>query len=358
MTGVVRFTMKLGLILGLAGMFSPGCSSLSPDSLDFGISGTLIALNKKENTASVIDMQTGRTLKKLDTGPNPNEVAFSPDGKTAVISNLGNGNGPQAGKTYTVVSMTDLKVEKQIELSPYEGPHGVLWIDDDRVLGTSHATDSVILVNIKTGKVEKAIPTGEKGTHLVVTSPDRKKAYAVNAFTGSVTAIDLAQGKIIKTIPCDKRCEGIAISPDGKTITAGNVGANTVSIIDAEKLEIIKTVKEVAAPIRTFFTKDGKHALVSCAGSGEIAVLDAKTWEIARRVKLGEQKVKFELGGQPVPIPMNYAMSPDGKYIYIVMIASNAVAVLDTAKWVIVGKYDTGELPDGIAVSAFVAKGA
>ncbi|MBX3120394.1 MAG: beta-propeller fold lactonase family protein [Fimbriimonadaceae bacterium] len=312
-----------------------GCIGEKPtasDPLEYGIPGTMIALNKRENTASVIDMRTGETLKKIESGPNPNEVAFSDDGKTAVIANLGSGNGQQAGKTYTVVSLPDMSVVKHIELTPHEGPHGVVWIDKDRVVGTSHATNSVIVVNITTGKVEKAISTEQQGTHLVVLSPDKKQGYAVNAISGSVSVIDLEAGKLVKNIPCEARCEGIAISPDGKWITAGNVAANTVSIIDVAKMEVVKTVKDTMGPIRTFWSKDGKTVLVSCAMGGELALIDPQKWEISKRIKLSDQKVKFELGGQPAPIPMNYAMSPDGKYVYVVMIASKAVAVVDTTK--------------------------
>jgi YVTN family beta-propeller protein len=312
------------------------------------LTGTLLVLNKRENTVSLIDLATGKTLRKVATGKNPNEVAVSPNGKRAVIANMGFGQ-QQPDNTYTILELPSGKIEKTVSLGQHGAPHGVLWLDNKRVLGTSHATDSVIEVDIDAGSVSRAIPTEQKGTHLVVTSPDQSKAWAVNAVSGSVTVIDLKVGKVLTQIPCEARAEGISISPDGKWIACGNVGANSVSLIDAGTNTVVRTVKDVAAPIRTLFTADGKSVMVSAAQGGEVVVFNASGGTIEKRIKLGEQKVKFELGGQPAPIPMNYTPHPGGRYVFVVMVASDAVAILDTQSWEVVAKVATGQLPDGMA---------
>ncbi|NIW36757.1 MAG: YncE family protein, partial [Gemmatimonadetes bacterium] len=40
----------------------------------------LLVTNKSGNTVSFIDPATGEELARLDTGPNPHEVAVTPDG--------------------------------------------------------------------------------------------------------------------------------------------------------------------------------------------------------------------------------------------------------------------------------------
>lgn len=312
------------------------------------LKGTLIVLNKAEATASIVNLKDGKEVKRIKTGLGPNEVMVSPSGKIAVISNMGN---QTPDKTLTVVSLPGGEITKTIDLDKHGRPHGIAWLSEDRILMTSHSTDSLVTVNIKDGKVEKDIPTGQKGTHMVVLSPDKKRAYASNAMSGSVSVADLDAQKIIATIPTGSRAEGIAISPDGKTITCGNVGGNTVSVIDTATLKVTKTLENTMAPIRTIWTKDGRWVLTSCAGSGELAVHDPKDWSEKKRIKLGEQKIKFELKGQPHPIPMNYAVHENGKHMFVVMVASNAVAIVDLEKLEVVGKIDTGEVPDGIALS-------
>jgi hypothetical protein len=64
-------------------------------------SGTLIVLNKSDATASLILLETGEVVRTLGTGIGPHEVAVSPDGKLAVVSNYG-GRG-QPGSSLTVL---------------------------------------------------------------------------------------------------------------------------------------------------------------------------------------------------------------------------------------------------------------
>lgn len=316
--------------------------------------GTLIALAKKNDTAGLIDLSTGEMVDQLPMGPNPNEVAVAPNQKRAVVSNMGHGKG-NPGKTLTVIDIAKAEVVKTIDLGKDGAPHGVVWLDDRRILGTSHATDSLIVVDIDAGTVLASIPTGQKGTHLVCPTRDGKRAYAVNAFSGSIVAVDLAEKKVIGTVACAERAEGISLSPDEKTIAVGNVGAHTITIIDAEKLTVQKTIEDIEAPIRTCFSPDGKTLMVSSL-SGEIVCYAVKDWTVERRVDLAKQKVEVPLGGQKAPLPMNFAISSDRRSAFVVLVASDAVAELDLATWEVTRLLKTGPLPDGIAVSTTVVK--
>jgi len=310
--------------------------------------GTLVALNKKENTASIIHLGTGKTLAKVPTGPNPNEVAISPDGKTAVISDMGHG-AQQPGTTLTLIDIERIKVLGKIELGEYGAAHGVLWLDANRVLFTSHMKNALGIVDVSAKKILKTIETGERGTHLAVVSPDKRIAYAANATTGTLTVADLGAGKVLKTIPCGARAEGVAISPDGKTVTVGNVGANTVDIIDTGKLERIRTLEGLAGPIRTAFSPDGRTMIVSAAGSGQLIAFDTGNWERRADLELAKSHPDFESFAEV--IPMNHAINGHSGQMYFVAVNANAVAVVDPKTLTLRGRIPTGELPDGIAWS-------
>ena len=313
-----------------------------------GSHGTLVVLNKKEDTASIIHLGTGKTYAKVATGPNPNEVAISPDGKTAIVSDMGHG-AQNPGTTLTLIDLVGKKSTGKIELGEYGAAHGVLWLDSNRVLFTSHMKNALGIVDVSAKKIIKTIDTGERGTHLAVVSPDKKTAYAANAGTGSLTIADLVTGKVIKTIPCGARAEGVAISPDGTTVTVGNVGGNSVDIIDTAKLEKVKTLSDIQAPIRTAFSADGKSMIVSAAGSGELINFDPKTWEVRNKLELAKGHPDFE-ALQKV-LPMNHALNGKSKLIYFVAVNANAVAVVDPETMSIRAKIPTGDLPDGVAWS-------
>jgi DNA-binding beta-propeller fold protein YncE len=316
--------------------------------------GVLGVANKGEDTVWLVDLESGRPFAKLPTGPNPQEVVFTPDGRYAAVTNMGHG-ARAPGRSLTVVDVGGRKVRKEIDLGRHGAPHGLVMLDEKRVLLTSHATDHLVVVNLETGEVERDMPSGGKGTHLVVLSPDKKIAYAANVSTGDVTVVELATGRLVKSIPTGNRAEGISISPDGRQVAIGNVGAHTVSVIDAERLEVVKTLENTQIPIRTFYTSDGKSLLVACAGTGETAVFATDGFQEKKRIRLGDRR-DLELVSGPHPMPMNFDRLPGAGLIYNVVLNADAVIAIDEKTLEIVDVIRTGSLPDGIGVTAAKAE--
>lgn len=346
--GSIHFTMsRSSLVALLCALAVCGGAFVNPVKIK---QGTLAAVNKAENTLSLIDLETGETHVKLPTGPHPQEVVFSPDGSLGIVSNMGHG-GANMGKTLTLVDLANQKVNGEIDLTGHGAPHGVIFLDKNTLLYTSHQTDSLVRVNLTVNKIDKAVSTGGKGTHLVVLTPDKQTAYTVNAMSQDVSVIDLSQWKVTKRIACGARAEGISISPDGKQVAVGNVGGNTVSIIDTAKNEVVKTLEGTMAPIRTFYTSDSSKLLVSCAASGDLAVFDSKTLAEVKRIPLTEiAELKIEPGQRAVP--MNFDRHPAGGYFFVVVINANAVVMFNESNLKIEKVFATGQLPDGIGVTA------
>ncbi len=309
---------------------------------------TLVVLNKQENMVWLVDMESGKPRAKLPTGPNPHEVVVSPNQKFAAISNMGEGK-PELGFTITVADVQVGKIAKTIDLKPNSLPHGIVWLSDSRLLYTSQATESVCELDIPSGKVVRSIPTQQRGTHMVVVTPDRLKAFAVNAVSGTVSALDLKKGEIIKQIPTGDRAEGLSISPNGKWVACGNVGANTVSVIDAQSLTVKTTIEKVGGPIRSIFTADGKFLAVSCILSGSVEIFDTTTWKKITNVELKGKPAIKDYGDQ-WPIPMNMCTLKNGN-LMVVLVTSHAVAEIDAKTWKVSRYFDTGLLPDGVAVA-------
>lgn len=311
---------------------------------------TLLVLNKGDNTVSLIQMSSGKAVAVLPTGPNPNEVAVSPDGKTAAISNMGDGR-TIIGDTITLVNVTDRKVSGTLKIGKNHTPHGIVWLDNQRIVFTSHATDTLNTMQVSgEGKLLNSLPTAQKGTHLVVFGPGFGLAYAVNAFSGSVTAVDFAKQKVLKQIPTGNRAEGISISSDGKWVACGNVGADNISIIDTENLEISHTLAGVGGPIRTAFLNGGKNLAVSSIGSKAVEIFSTRDWKKVATVDLKQKPIADSQYADQWPIPMNFAVRKNGNLL-VVLVTSHAVAEIDCKTWKVVKTYDTGPLPDGMAVS-------
>ena len=53
------------------------------------LTGTLVASNMNDNSATIIDAASGRVRATVPTGEGPHEVAISNDGRWAMVSNYG-----------------------------------------------------------------------------------------------------------------------------------------------------------------------------------------------------------------------------------------------------------------------------
>ncbi len=308
----------------------------------------LLVLNKGDNTVWITDMGSAKVRAKLPTGPNPNEVAISPDGTIGAISDMGTGREP--GKSITLVDLKKDVVFRTIKIDSQALPHGIHWLNNRKLVFTSHATDSVVELDVEKGEITRTIPTEQKGTHLVVFSPDQTMAYTVNAVSETVSVIDFVAGKVLKQITCGTRAEGISISADGKWVACGNVAANTVSIIDTKSQAVSHTIDGVGGPIRTLFSGDGKHLAVSSVGSGKLEVYETSSWKKTKSVDLKQKPVASPQYGDQWPVPMNLFRMKNGNLL-VVLVTSHVVAEVDTKRWEVIRTFETGPLPDGMAVA-------
>ncbi len=318
--------------------------------------GTLIVLNKDGASASLLDRANGEEFARLETGVGPHEVAVSPDGRIAVVGNYG---GREPGHTLSVIDLAAQRVTKVIDLVQYHRPHGIMFLPDgDRVVVTAEAERKLLVVNINSGEVDQAIDTGADVSHMVVLSPDVKRAYVSNIGSGSLTVIDLVKGERIKIVQTGRGAEGMDISPDGREIWVGNRAADTVSVVDTKSLEVVATLNCVTFPIRLKFTPDGTRVLVSNARSGDVAVFDARSRAIVKRIVMAK-------GWQPPtdadgnvfsqgPVPIGILIPPDGKYAYVANTNVNRVTVIDLETLTITSRLTAGLRPDGLGYSPLV----
>jgi len=313
----------------------------------------LIVLNKSENNAMIFDLRSDKLLAKIPTGEAPHEVAISPDKKFAIITNYGTRENP--GNTLTLINLERLTVEKTINLENYRRPHGVAWIDNDKVIITAEANKSIVIVDVKTGETLKSIQTEQDISHMLVLSKDVKKCFVANIASGSVSVIDLKDSKLLTNIPTGKGSEGIDITPDGNEIWVTNRAEDSVAVVDAKNFKVKKKIKVDGFPIRVKISSDGKFAIVSCARAGEIAIIDAKSKTLIKRIKTAE-KSDIETSGRlfgstfgdsPVPIGIAFA---DKNLVYVANSNADIISIIDIENGKIIKTIKTGKEPDGIAI--------
>jgi len=306
---------------------------------------TLVVLNKSEQSASLIDPESGKTVIKLPVGRGPHELVVTPDGRTAYVANFGRfGVFPpgdtthtQAGNTITVLDLVERKVKSTFDFGTNTGQHGFAVSRDGKyVWVTSETPQSLLEIDAASGKILNQWKTNQDRSHLVVVTPDEKKFYVTNTVSGSVSVIDRASGAV-KVIPVGAGAEGITIAPDGREVWVAWRTDNKISVIPTAKDEIVETFAAGGeGPQRVQFTPDGKEAWVSNVRNDTLTVFDAKSRKMVATLNVGKS-------------PAGIVFSPDGRRGYFALSGANQVAVIDVAARKVVQTYETGIEPDGIA---------
>jgi len=69
-----------------------------------GLTGTVVVVNQASDTVTLIDLETMEAYRHVDVVGGPHEVAVSPDGERAVVSNYNSRTaGPQ--KTLSLIAL-------------------------------------------------------------------------------------------------------------------------------------------------------------------------------------------------------------------------------------------------------------
>ncbi|MEO0478547.1 MAG: cytochrome D1 domain-containing protein [Planctomycetota bacterium] len=329
----------------------------------------LAVLNKAEATVSLIDPRDGTEHRLIQVGEGPHEAAVSGDGGLLVVCNYG---ARSPGGTLTVIRTSDGETQRTIDLlrvfeedgeskqSRLLRPHGIQFIDANRVVVTSEVRQQLAFVDVVEGEVEAVAPTEASGSHMVAV--DDERAYVANIGSGSVSVVDLANRSLVKVVETGAGSEGIAVRPDGREVWVTNRAADTVSVIDVETLEVLATldVKESeddhGFPIRVAFTPDGSKALISCASAGRVEIWDVEAREKMRSIEMDEEPIDDAEGerlfsGQfgESPVPVGVLVSLDGREAFVANTQADVITVLDLQELRIARRLVTRTEPDGMA---------
>lgn len=304
-----------------------------------GLGGTLVVTNKQPNTATIIDVASGRTLATLPTGQGPHEVVLSSDGRLAVVTDYSG----QPGRTLTVIDVPALRVARTVDLAPYSRPHGIQFLPGDSlVVVSSESTGNVVVVNVLTGDIRRAVPTQGAGSHMVAATGSGALAYTGNMGSHTVSELDLRTGRFVRSWPVPRVPEAINVTPDGKEVWVGSNETGLVSVLDVATGKVTTAAEGVAWPYRVLFTPDGRMVLIPDLRGEELRILDRATRrEVAR--------LPFAGGG-----PQGITITPNGRHAFQSLSREGRVAIVDMGTRAVVGHLSAGNTPDGIAYTTRV----
>jgi YVTN family beta-propeller protein len=185
---------------------------------DAGAPGTI------GNTITPIDLATDKTLPAITVGLGPQGIAITPNGKRAYVADAGaivSGQTGAFGSTVTPVDLTTGTALAPITVG--NAPIGIaITPDGSTALVTNLNSGSVSPINLATDTASAPIAVEGSPIAVAVSSADPTMAYVADAIStaapaGNVTPINLASDTAGAPIVVGKNPQGIAMSPDGRT---------------------------------------------------------------------------------------------------------------------------------------------
>ncbi|HLA81497.1 MAG TPA: beta-propeller fold lactonase family protein [Thermoleophilia bacterium] len=237
------------------------------------------------------------SLVRFKCGPNPKQVAFSPDGKEMWVSLLG-GYGLEIFEP-----MTGKKLD-QVKLGEHGAVEVIFTRDGRTVYASQMETASVYEIDRATREVKRHFKTGGTWTKVLLLSPDEKTLWASNWVSNNVSEIDLASGKVNRLLKTVVTPRGLYVTPDGKRLFVAGFENGDIQRID------LATGKGKVL----FKTGGAMRHMVADDVRGLLYVDDMSTKEVFV-VNLASEKVTKLADTDQRPNTMD--LSPDGKVLYV-----------------------------------------
>lgn len=332
------------------------CTLLGVVTVSAAHGATLVVANKSEATVSLVALEDLRVVATLPTGNGPHEVAVSPDGRHALVSDYGTDAEP--GHSLTLIDIVDAAAMATIELPPNSRPHGLEWLDDSHAVVTAEGRRSLLVIDVDAEALLYEVATDQEGTHMLALSANQRQAFTTNIGSGTLTVVDLLARKKRVDIDTGEGAEGIALVGESE-IWVTNRAAGTVSIIDTNTLETLATLDLPGFPIRVEADNGRARVYITLARADALVVMGVAERRVLERLDFDVSAARPEktLLSDLIPdssIPVGVLLSGDGKWLFVAHTNAHLITLWDAATLEYQGDLSVGREPDGMAWSPVV----
>jgi YVTN family beta-propeller protein len=284
-----------------------------PRGLGVTADGTLlVTANGEAGNLSVIDRATGKVLRHIAIGKNPEFVRVRGD--------------------YAFVSFEPAAVGGP---PPKPGSAEAKALEEEREKEKAEPA-KIAVVDLKQGKVIRTI-TGGMETEGIEFSADGKMILVTNEADENISVHEIATGKLVKKISTKKygnRPRGIKMAPDGKSYAATLEYGNKLVLLDAD-FNVVKVLSTGEVPYGLAFDRTGERLFVALSKGKALQVFDTKTYEPIKSVPTGERCWHF-------------TFTPDDSQILVACGRSHEIVVIDAATLEPVKRIGDKKMPWGI----------
>jgi len=215
-----------------------------------------------------IDPLRNTIAARINVGQVPRGIAFSPDGRRAIVSNI-------SSDTLSVIEATTNTVERTIAVP--QAPEGVAFgRDGQRAYAVHSGVASITAVDPSSGAALRAIPLPQDWAEYIAISPATDTAVVMmEEQTSDLAVVSLAgAGSLTRTVPLGAIGVGLALSPDGQRAYAlvNDYSRNSsVIAVDVNSGSVLSRTGIGLATRGLALTQDGTTLLIAHQGSAQAA---------------------------------------------------------------------------------------
>jgi len=233
--GVVDLS-TLKLLKVLRGVSDPEQLAVSADGK------RLFVASEDTGQAIVLDAGDGRVLAKLAVGGEPEGVTLAPGGRHVYVSS-------EEDHQIAVIDTATSRVVSTLQVG--QRPRFTVFSDDGAQAFVSAENDGTIsVIDAKALKVSRTIKLQGALTRPVgmVVSHDGKRLYTVTGRGRNLLELEIATGKVLRTVEVGPRPWGVALSPRGDVLYTANGNSNDVSVVDAASFKVLSRIPAGDSP--------------------------------------------------------------------------------------------------------------
>ncbi len=285
---------------------------------------TAIVLNSDDDSLSVVDGDSYRETSRVPIGRSPHHLAVTPDQRYLIIAMA-------IGNELVFIDRATGTIARRIEVSdPYQigfSPDGHWFV------ANSLRLDRIDIYDGDDFKLVHRLPAETMPSHIGF-SPDSTTAYVTLQGSNKLTAVDLASGKTLWTVPVGPQPAGVWVRPSG-TILVAVMGSDHIVEIDPRDGAILRRIQTGRGAHNFQRAPDGKTLYVSNRVAGTISTLNPDSLAVTGTLAAP--------GG-----PDDMVFTPDGRELWVTGRWRAWVDVIETATGTLRATIPVGRSPHGI----------
>ena len=316
-------SLIVGLALGLAPAGAAGCASAPVDDhgreaargtpgVPAASSGPFVYIaNQEAASVSVIDMSTNAVAEIVDLdamgfGANakPHDIAVEPDGSFWYVSLIAANRVLKFDRANELVADVEFERPGLLAIHPTED-----WLFVGRSMAAVNPPQRIGRIERSTMEIEEFdvyIPR----PHALEVSADGRRVFVGSLAENTVVTVDAESGEaeLLRLEAAHPHVlVQFAVSPDGRTLVATGEMSASLMVFDitGDTPSLVREIDVGARPWHPTYPPDGQQVWLGVLGTDQVAVVDTDDWTVRH------------ISGTGLAEPHGSSISPDGRYFYV-----------------------------------------